>query len=152
MGRSSGYGFDVKYEGEGDGQPRTILCMDALDLGDGVSAQQQASGHLLARELSKCFTGFQSVRGAVVGTGAWGCGAFGGDKDVKLAIQVLAASAAGIESIRYRTGDKELGKRVELMVEWWNKEEFTVAMLVEKLEQFSGTFTEEPFLDWSLRS
>ena len=150
MGRSSGYGFGVKYYGEGDGLPRTILCMDALELGDDVSAQQQATGHLLARELGKCYTGFQAVRGKLVGTGAWGCGAFGGDRDVKLAIQVMAASVAGVQNLRYRSGDRELCHKIVLMVERWEREEFNVNMLMKKLEEFSGSFTDKSFLDWSI--
>ena len=151
MGRAEGYGFTVKYAGEGDGLPRTILCMDALELGEEVSAQEQASGHLLTRELVKCYTGFWSVRGRVVGTGAWGCGAFGGDKDVKLAVQMLAASSAGVETLRYRTGDRELASRIVRVVDHWEKENFTVARLVKKLEEFSVSDTQEPFLNWCLK-
>ena len=62
---------------------RTILCLDALELEAEQSAAQQAGGALLARELAKCRTGFSAVTGRTVATGAWGCGAFGGDKDVK---------------------------------------------------------------------
>jgi poly(ADP-ribose) glycohydrolase len=148
MGRPSGYGFSVKYDGEGDGLPRTILCMDALELGDGVSDPKQAGGQLLARELVKCYIGFRSVRGSAVGTGAWGCGAFGGDRDVKLAIQVVAASAAGVESLRYRTGDRDLGKRLKKVVKFLETEKFTVAMLVAKLETFSVSKPKESFLEW----
>ena len=62
---------------------RTILCLDALELEAEQSAAQQAGGALLARELAKCRAGFSAVSGRTVATGAWGCGAFGGDKDVK---------------------------------------------------------------------
>ena len=77
-----------------------------------------------------------------------GCGAFGGDRDVKLAIQVVAASAAGVGSLRYRTGDRDLGKRLEKVVKFLEKQKFTVAMLVANLETFSVSKPEEPFLEW----
>ena len=79
-----GYGWEVEYAGPGDGHCRTILCLDALELEDGGTARQQAGGQQLWRELAKCLTGFRACRGRGLATGAWGCGAFGGDKDVKL--------------------------------------------------------------------
>ena len=62
---------------------RTILCVDALELDERRSVKEQAHGKLLERELVKCLSGFSSLKGRTVATGAWGCGAFGGDKDVK---------------------------------------------------------------------
>ena len=150
MGRASGYGFNVKYEGEGDGLPRTILCMDALELNEEVSAQQQASGEMLKRELKKCFVGFSSVKGRCVGTGAWGCGAFGGDKDVKLAIQVAAASAAGLSKLRYRTGDHCFSSRLTRAMRKWQQDELTVADLIEKLNHYSVSKEKQPFLEWTM--
>ena len=63
---------------------RTILCLDALELEEGSAAQEQAGGEGLWRELAKCLTGFRACTGREIATGAWGCGVFGGDKDVKL--------------------------------------------------------------------
>ena len=83
MGLWTGYGWDVHHSGHGDGSSRTILCMDALELEDDISDKNQAGGQLLRRELGKCFTGFCGVKDRIVATGAWGCGAFGGDKEVK---------------------------------------------------------------------
>ena len=74
----------MKYNGPGDNHSRSILCLDALELEAGVSAPHQAGGPQLWRELAKCLTGFRACQGRVLATGAWGCGAFGGDKDVKL--------------------------------------------------------------------
>ena len=57
--------------------------MDALELDESHSVKEQAHGKLLERELVKCLSGFSSLEDRTVATGAWGCGAFGGDKDVK---------------------------------------------------------------------
>ena len=57
--------------------------MDALELDDSHPVKAQAHGELLERELVKCLSGFSSLKDRTVATGAWGCGAFGGDKDVK---------------------------------------------------------------------
>ena len=91
--------------------------MDALELDDDVSDKNQAGGELLTRELGKCFTGFSGVKDKILATGAWGCGAFGGDKEIKfrmvkfvnelnylhaflLAIQLATASEAGVKMFR----------------------------------------------------
>ena len=39
-------------------------------------------------------------------TGFWGCGAFGGDRTMMIALQVLAARAAGVEQLVLHTGDE----------------------------------------------
>ena len=47
-------------------------------------------------------------------SGNWGCGAFGGDLQLKAVLQILAASAAGRPSLRYLTfGDAALAEGIE---------------------------------------
>ena len=41
-----------------------------------------------------------------VHTGFWGCGAFGGNRELMLAIQLLAARAAGVEAVGWYLGDR----------------------------------------------
>nr|GAT59127.1 predicted protein [Mycena chlorophos] len=57
------------------------------------------------RELRKAYTAFASSPLAlayeVIITGHWGCGAFGGNKHVKAAIQWCAASLAGVGKPRF---------------------------------------------------
>jgi len=56
-----------------------------------------------------------------IATGNWGCGAFGGDVELKFIIQWLAASLNG-RSIKYFTfGDKILADRINMFVNNWNK-------------------------------
>ena len=81
---------------------RSIVCIDALELSEEQTPRDQAGKELLLRELIKCHTGFSAVRNETVATGAWGCGAFGGDKEVKFAIQLAAASQAGVKCLRFR--------------------------------------------------
>lgn len=84
---------------------RTMLFMDALEL-DMCDPPDGAIPDLLPgfidRELIKAYTAFSSsldsygTRYSHIVTGLWGCGAFGGDGEIKTLIQWCAASMAGV--------------------------------------------------------
>ncbi|KAJ6480408.1 hypothetical protein C8R45DRAFT_905972 [Mycena sanguinolenta] len=85
-----------------DWSKRTMLFMDALEL-DGYDASAETPdllpGHV-DRELTKAYTAFASHGEApyeTVVTGHWGCGAFGGNREIKSLIQWSAASMAGVQ-------------------------------------------------------
>ncbi|KAL1961165.1 hypothetical protein VTO42DRAFT_3110 [Malbranchea cinnamomea] len=98
---------------KGDSQPlpwdrRTMLFMDALEL-DTYHVQEGAVPDLLPghvdRELTKAYAAFSSRRDnnatsedgyTSIVTGLWGCGAFGGNREIKTLIQWCAASLAGV--------------------------------------------------------
>ncbi|KIO31102.1 hypothetical protein M407DRAFT_241982 [Tulasnella calospora MUT 4182] len=88
---------------------RTMLFMDALEL-DGYDSSgtlpDLLPGHV-DRELQKAYTAFSSrspTPYAFVATGLWGCGAFGGNDEVKTMIQWCAAAFAGVE-LRFTYSD-----------------------------------------------
>ncbi|XP_073046140.1 poly(ADP-ribose) glycohydrolase 1-like [Primulina eburnea] len=89
-------------------------------------------------------------------TGNWGCGAFGGDPEVKVAIQWLAASQALRPFMLYYTfGLKELQK-LEMVVKWIISHEWTVGDLWNILMDYSfqrlkGN-TQVGFFNWLLPS
>ncbi|KAF7984402.1 hypothetical protein HWV62_14442 [Athelia sp. TMB] len=79
---------------------RTMLFMDALELDaydtrDGAFVPDLLPGNV-ERELTKAYTAFASAEYTEVVTGLWGCGAFGGNAEIKTIIQWCAASAAGV--------------------------------------------------------
>ncbi|KAK0739080.1 hypothetical protein B0T21DRAFT_346435 [Apiosordaria backusii] len=80
---------------------RTMLFMDALelDLVDGGGLTDLGTENM-ARETAKAYTAFSSsLDGSMseIRTGLWGCGAFGGDPEVKMLLLWLAASTAGVK-------------------------------------------------------
>ncbi|KAJ6624185.1 hypothetical protein B0H10DRAFT_1708908, partial [Mycena sp. CBHHK59/15] len=81
---------------------RTMLFMDALELDSfdtSASTPDLLPGNV-DRELTKAYTAFSSYEGAAyetVVTGHWGCGAFGGNREIKSIIQWCAASMAGVK-------------------------------------------------------
>jgi len=112
-------------------QHRTMLFMDAIqfDFNPAGSGTQGILRDLepgnLSRELWKAYNAFSSalVRRseratitidmhhhgsyAVVATGLWGCGAFGGNKHIKSVIQWCAASMAQVERLQFITSTSE---------------------------------------------
>lgn len=92
---------------------RTMLFMDALELDgyDNTSLDPLPDllpGHV-DRELQKAYTAFSSgspTPYAHVATGLWGCGAFGGNDEVKTMIQWCAAAFAGVPLSFAYTGDR----------------------------------------------
>ena len=82
---------------------RTVLFMDALEL-DFYDTSELTPDLLpgnIDRELRKAYTAFSSSQAdggeafEVVVTGLWGCGSFGGNRQIKTIVQWLAASLAG---------------------------------------------------------
>lgn len=122
-----GYGRDARLDqvlkssldGEvPDWRRRTMLFMDALEL-DAFAADSSNPGRQIipdllqgnvSRELMKCYAGFSSA--ALISdnssnfyssntTGLWGCGTFGGNKEIKSLIQICAASMASVPVLNF---------------------------------------------------
>jgi hypothetical protein len=82
-----------------------ILAITAIRAKDGAYASEQ-----IEELYHTAYVGFRAVAltsthaGATLHTGHWGCGAFGGNKGLVAAVQILAAGAAGIEHLVYWYG------------------------------------------------
>ncbi len=113
-----GYGRSLAFDGPfedptprlADGTPDIELAaIDAVDY-RGKDPSAQYSLEAIHRELGKARSGFlRDQRLLPIASGNWGCGAFGGDPQLKAVIQWLAASAEG-RRLRYFTfGDLRVG-------------------------------------------
>eukprot|EP00124_Ichthyophonus_hoferi_P002216 Ihof_evm5s142 gene=Ihof_evmTU5s142 len=95
-----------------------VIAIDALVFN---SYQQQFKTKLLTRELTKAYCGFMSHSRhdasigplPAVATGNWGCGAFGGDLQLKAVLQMMAAGQAGRDMVYFTFGDKALCKGLQ---------------------------------------
>ena len=110
----SGYGDSFRFEGRHkDATPRdaggrrltTVVAMDAISFRGDKAVQFRRPA--VERELNKAFAAFRGA-GPAVATGNWGCGAFGGDPRLKLAVQLAAASQAGRPLAYFTFGDRRL--------------------------------------------
>ncbi|WAQ96761.1 PARG-like protein [Mya arenaria] len=87
-----------------------VVAIDALVIHDHKS---QFRLEMVKRELSKAYCGFLSPGPAdralpAVCTGNWGCGAFGGDKQLKALIQLMAGARAGRDLCYFTFDDLQL--------------------------------------------
>ncbi|XP_050203424.1 poly(ADP-ribose) glycohydrolase 1 [Mercurialis annua] len=91
-----------------------------------------------------------------IATGNWGCGAFGGDPEVKAIIQWLAASQALRPFILYYTFGTSALKNLDKVSQWIMSHEWTVGdlwnMLVEYSYQRFNRETKVGFFTWLLPS
>jgi hypothetical protein len=114
---------------------------------------RQFSSGAIERELNKAYVGFLGARdgaldgeppGAVAAaplppivTGNWGCGAFGGDLQLKAMIQWLAASLAGRVCVHYLTfGDERLAAGLEAVTRRLRALDCSVGTLASMLCKF----------------
>ncbi|OAY51350.1 poly(ADP-ribose) glycohydrolase 1 isoform X1 [Manihot esculenta] len=91
-----------------------------------------------------------------IATGNWGCGAFGGDTEIKAIIQWLAASQALRPAIFYYTFGVEVLRNLDKVSQWIVSHEWTVGdlwnMLVEYSSQRLNGETNVGFFKWLLPS
>ncbi|CAK76561.1 unnamed protein product (macronuclear) [Paramecium tetraurelia] len=104
----------AKYQNKG----QTLIAIDAIYFAtkpQGYQFTQEA----IFRELNKSFSGFQGSQQQIISTGKWGCGIYGGDKQLKTLIQWISFSQAcpngtiifnGLDDKAYN----DQGKRLEL--------------------------------------
>jgi hypothetical protein len=86
-----------------------IIALAALSPESGAYTSDQVH-----RLLQTAYTGFRTLvlrsERVTLHTGYWGCGAFGGNKGLVAAVQLLAAGAAGVERVRFWWGRTELDR------------------------------------------
>ena len=88
-----------------------LLAIEAPSYGSGLYTPEQIryvletafAGYSAAIDESGSELGFQN---AVVNTGFWGCGAYGGNRVLMLLLQMVAANLAGLSRIVFHLGDE----------------------------------------------
>jgi len=133
-GDFSGYGGSATYmgpfQGNWDWKNRKIIAIDAL-----CGPRDQLGDSTMRRELRKAWIGFKAGKGQYLSTGHWGCGAFGGDQEIKCLVQVMAASMAGVEKLDfYSFGDQKFYNKFVAAVR--ATKEKNTCWLWEKIVQF----------------
>ncbi|KAL3642191.1 hypothetical protein CASFOL_013006 [Castilleja foliolosa] len=162
--RFSNYtGYDLAFRFSGDhkdnkcvdavGRRRTrVIAIDALE----QPGSTQYKPESLVREANKAFCGFRlnpNVEGEMgVATGNWGCGVFGGDVEVKVVIQWLAASEAKRAFLLYYTFGLEALEKLGPFVEWVELRKWSVGEVWSRVVEYSGERvrgeTRDGFFEW----
>ncbi|XP_057337113.1 poly(ADP-ribose) glycohydrolase-like [Microplitis mediator] len=124
-----GYSYSFKWAGNFvDETPRdssgrrktTVVAIDALYFSQ---ADEQFHGRNIIRELNKAYVGFSSVgmpqrNLSAIATGNWGCGEFGGNPQLKVLIQLMAAAVSQRAIVYFTFGDKPLRDCISKM--YWH--------------------------------
>ena len=129
----------------------SIVCIDALEGCGGI--KEQCNVLQLDRELVKSYCGFSCDEAIIregeskaklpVASGNWGCGMFGGNKEVKTVIQWISASLCGRELHYYTFKDAKLTERQEAFVKVCIENGLTTGDLYNLCIEFGSKDTEE---------
>ena len=157
-----GYGGSFTYSGPFtdpnilDVKNRCSVSIAAIDAIPAAwlpgGAMYQFKEEAVLREVNKAYCGFSfDAVGDTAGgntrvpvaTGNWGCGAFGGSKELKTLIQWMASSQAGRKMIYYTFGDTRLSERQQKMVECLSETKVTVGQLYQILARVEKGMTDE---------
>ena len=120
--------------------PPTISNIIAMEAPTGGSGRY--SGTEITSILTTACTGFRAAvnesRGyrTIIHTGFWGCGAYGGDRELMGLLQLLAARAAGVHTVRFHAFDSagvEVMARALRMVESFGAGELPTASIIQRV-------------------
>jgi len=152
----SGYGSTFDYTGpfvdpnpvDNEGQRYVnIVAMDAFVAGYGGD---EFCPEFINRDINKAFVAFsantsmdKADKKIPIASGNWGCGAFGGNKELKTLIQWLAASMAGRPLHYHAFGLTQLAKEQQEIVKLLNEKSVTVGELYQCVIKMDGT--QDPF-------
>ncbi|XP_059099200.1 poly(ADP-ribose) glycohydrolase-like [Tigriopus californicus] len=154
----SGYASSFKFDGayhddtpidKGSKHRKTrMVAIDALPPGHSSS---QYSPQNVQRELNKAFVGFKNYNPSVknpvaVATGNWGCGAFGGDPQLKGLLQIMAASEARRDVAYFTFSNRKLRDQIHEMHTLLKSRKLTVGQICSMICQYHIHCTEESSL------
>ncbi|XP_055390010.1 poly(ADP-ribose) glycohydrolase-like [Condylostylus longicornis] len=113
-----------------------IVAIDAIELSDFAQQYEKQS---IIRELNKAYVGFynKSSRVLPVASGNWGCGAFGGDADLKVLLQLMACAVTKRSLFFFTFGNNPQKKGIDSMHKFLIESNINVGLLFKYLTQFS---------------
>ncbi|XP_001605115.1 poly(ADP-ribose) glycohydrolase [Nasonia vitripennis] len=147
--RYEGYSSSFKWAGDftdetpRDSSGRLKTCIVAIDALYFKQPNVQFNMGNVIRELNKAYVGFSSEivsnNMPAVATGNWGCGAFRGNPQLKVLVQLMAAAVAGRSMVYFTFGDTNLRDSVADM--YWHliRHDVDIGRLFALLSQYQET-------------
>ncbi|XP_053678093.1 poly(ADP-ribose) glycohydrolase [Anopheles nili] len=115
-----------------------IVGIDALRVQPDVN---QFSEEAMKRELAKAYVGFRheliDCPAPGIATGNWGCGAFGGDTQLKALLQLMAACVAGRPLLYFTCNDGALHEQLVSMYKFLVTRRISVRSLFQVLMSYA---------------
>jgi len=126
------FGGDYKDETPRDSLGRRKTVILAIDASIFKVPSRQFSPKSITRELNKAYCGFytREFKDMPIATGHWGCGAFGGNKQLKSIIQIMAASEVGRDIHYFTFGDEQFASSLSTLVALLKGKNVTVGALM----------------------
>ncbi|EPB77283.1 poly glycohydrolase [Ancylostoma ceylanicum] len=147
--RLENYGFEPR-----DCFRRVICEVVAMDakLFKPIARAVQYRPENIDRELNKAFTGFRSTQRPTrpIATGNWGCGVFGGDKELKSLIQMIAAAKVGRDMIYYTFSNEEFERSMNEHYEKLVQKKATVGSIYKALLSYRKERERNPRLKYPI--
>lgn len=126
----TGYGSKFKFEKSAitddlslnEIKKHKIIAIDAIVSGNFFNFIKHSKEKDINRDIHKAYVGFnlvnfeteKDIKKKIIATGNWGCGAFGGNHELKFIQQWIAASFVPIDRLDYYTfGNSKMKKVVE---------------------------------------
>ena len=123
----SGYAFSFKYEESAIKDEQNLIRHNIIAIDAVCSYSGGVDRESIKRDLIKAYIGFNLINfddkdveklPKTISSGNWGCGAFGGDYELKFIQQWLAATYVGVDKLYYYTfGRKEMNNVVKNLEE-----------------------------------
>ncbi|KAK9106128.1 hypothetical protein Scep_022972 [Stephania cephalantha] len=149
------YHFDQVIGVNNEGRNSLLLPESSL-AADGPNERVTEAEPKRNPSLEWSFQGLGPKGNVGIATGNWGCGAFGGDPQLKAVIQWLAASQALRPFILYYSFGEEALQGLEQATRWISSHEWTVGELWDMLMHYSSQVLEGDthggFFNWLLPS
>ena len=108
------------------------------DTDQGESGRRYTDYETWSAEVSRRLTENPGLYVRPIATSHWGCGAFGGDPQLKWALQWLAASQAGCPEVLYFTQMEESLDGVQYIASEAGKRQWRVGQLARCVQQYCG--------------
>lgn len=130
---------DFQDETPRDASGRRECYITAIDALHFVQSSHQYREELMLRELNKAYVGYYhplSTPAPGVATGNWGCGAFGGDANLKAVLQLLVCCVLNRPLVYYTFGDSELRDQIYAMYTFLVDNKVKVCEIWRSLKDF----------------
>ena len=130
--KSNGYSRSFKFKSNAITDNLTkikkhrIIAIDAIVCGSYFNLfNKNKNQENIIRDIHKAYVGFNLINletekeiEKIIATGNWGCGAFGGNHELKFIQQWIAASLAGVKRLDYYTFEND---KMKYVVQYYNE-------------------------------
>ena len=144
----SGYAFSFKYEESAIKDEQNLIRHNIIAIDAVCSYSGGVSKSSKKRDLIKAYVGFNLINfddkdvlklEKTISSGNWGCGAFGGDYELKFIQQWLAATYAGVDKLYYYTfGRKEMNNVIKNLEEMKSLDVNDLYLRMDKAKLIKG--------------